>query len=74
MYFETKTRSLTKTVVWRLIAIVNSFAILVSAISTQPLYNAVLMNITGFLVYYFYERAWDKISWGKVKSKGASHE
>ena len=25
-----------------------------------------MMNITGLFVYYFYERIWNRISWGKI--------
>lgn len=66
MYRETKTRSWTKSIIWRLIATANSFTILVAAITDKPLTNAILMNVTGLFVYYFYERIWNKISWGKI--------
>lgn len=64
---ETKARSMTKTVIWRLIAILNSYLILVTMISDKPLNNALLMNLTGFIVYYFYERIWDKIKKGRYE-------
>ena len=64
---ETKTRSVTKTVVWRLIAILNSYLILILMISDKPIHNALLMNLTGFIVYYFYERTWDKIKKGRYE-------
>ena len=56
MFKETKTRSITKTVIWRMIAILNSYLILVCMITDEPMYNALLMNLTGFIVYYFYDR------------------
>jgi len=64
---ETKTRSVTKTIVWRLIAILNSYLILILMISDKPMHNALLMNLTGFIVYYFYERTWDKIKKGRYE-------
>ena len=64
---ETKTRSITKTVLWRLVAILNSYLILVLMISDKPMHNALLMNLTGFIVYYFYERTWDKIKKGRYE-------
>jgi hypothetical protein len=64
---ETKSRSITKTIVWRLVAILNSYLILVLMISDEPIHNALLMNLTGFIVYYFYERIWDKIKKGRYK-------
>lgn len=63
---ETKTRSLTKTIVWRLIAVTNSFLVLLISTSKEPLWNAVYMNLTGLFIFYFYERIWNKISWGKI--------
>ena len=69
MYRETKTRIWTKVVLWRLIATANSFMILISALQDKPITNAVLMNITGMIVYYWYERIWNNISWGRVSTK-----
>lgn len=66
MYRETKTRIWTKVVLWRLIATANSFMVLISALQDKPITNAILMNITGMIVYYWYERIWNNISWGRV--------
>jgi|TARA_R100000482_G_scaffold124522_1_gene77625 uncharacterized membrane protein len=64
---ETKTRSITKTVAWRIVATLNSFLVLVffSNILTSNLGKAIMMNITGFFIYYIYERIWNMIKWGK---------
>ena len=48
MFKETRTRSITKTVLWRMVAILNSYIILLMMISDEPLHNALLMNLTGF--------------------------
>jgi len=66
MYIETPKRSWTKSIIWRLIATANSFAILTAAITGNALWNAIFMNITGLFVYYFYERIWNRILWGKI--------
>jgi len=65
---ETKTRSIIKTIVWRLIATLNSYFVLLYLNDTNKdnLYKAIYMNITGFFVYYFYERLWNLIKWGKI--------
>ncbi len=65
---ETKKRSIIKTVIWRLIATSNSYFVLLYLNDTNKdnLYKAIYMNITGFFVYYFYERIWNFIKWGKV--------
>jgi uncharacterized membrane protein len=65
MFKETRTRSIMKTVLWRVIAIFNSYLVLVFMVSDEPMYNALLMNLTGFIIYYFYERFWGNISKGK---------
>ena len=64
---ESKTRTVVKTIVWRLIATLNSFFVLLylNDSNKDNLYKAVYMNITGFFVYYFYERIWNFIKWGK---------
>ena len=64
---ETKTRSITKTVAWRILATLNSFLVLVffSNILTSNIGKAIMMNITGFFIYYIYERLWNIIKWGK---------
>jgi len=68
MYYEIKKRTIAKTVVWRAIATLNSYLILLAALSDEPLWNAILMNITGFCVYFIFERICNKISYGKVKT------
>ena len=67
MYSETKTRTIIKTTMWRIFATLNSFLILYASISHKHIWNAIFMNITGFFVYYFYERIWNAIPYGKVK-------
>jgi hypothetical protein len=64
---ETKKRTLFKSITWRLVAIVNSWLIL--TIIKDPHSNftkALVMNITGFLVFYLFERIWNKIKYGRV--------
>jgi hypothetical protein len=62
---ETKKRSFLKTFVWRIIAILNSFTILTLSLTDKPLENALIMNLSGFVIYFSYERLCNKISWGK---------
>ena len=65
MFKETKTRSVLKSASWRLVAIINSFLILTFSWSKNNLTNALLMNLTGFIIYYLFERIWTKIKYGK---------
>ncbi|TWU04295.1 DUF2061 domain-containing protein [Stieleria varia] len=67
---ETKARSLTKTVSWRCVAVLNSFLILTMKFSDQAFVNALAMNVTGFVVFYFFERIWNRVKWGRIPSGG----
>ena len=69
MYKETKLRTILKTILWRLFATFNSFIILYLAMTDKHIWNAVFMNVSGFFVYFFYERIWNKIPYGKVFDK-----
>jgi len=62
---ETKKRSFVKTFVWRIIAILNSFTVLTLNMTDEPLKNALIMNLTGFVIYFSYERLFNKILWGR---------
>ena len=66
MFKETKKRTIVKSIIWRLIATLNSFIILSVGLKNN-LNSAILMNITGFFIYYFFERVFNKINWGKEK-------
>ena len=60
MFRETKTRSVRKSIGWRVIAFSNSWMILAIGLTDIPLYNAIIMNVLGVVYFYMYERLWDK--------------
>jgi uncharacterized membrane protein len=62
---ETQKRTIVKTVSWRLVAVLNSFLILTVNLTDNNLLNAIYMNITGFFAFYFFERVWSKINYGR---------
>ena len=68
MWIETKTRSITKAILWRLVAVTNSFVIswLFFETIAAALGAALAMNVTGLIIYYVYERVWNRVNWGKV--------
>lgn len=66
---ETRARSLSKTISWRCVAVTNSFCILLMTPTSHPLINAVAMNMTGFVVFYLFERIWNRVGWGRVRSE-----
>ena len=66
MIVETKKRTLFKTLSWRMVAVINSFLVLSVNITDNNFLNAVYMNITGFVVYFLFERIWSKINYGRI--------
>ncbi len=69
MFNETRSRSFIKAVGWRIIAVINSFMVLLFTFTSSPLWNAILMNITGGILYYFYERLWNKSNKGRCTNE-----
>mgnify|MGYP003965149695 CR=1 FL=1 len=65
MFKETRERSVRKSIGWRIVAVINSYIILSMYLTDSPLYNAILMNITGAVLYYVYERLWNNSHKGR---------
>ena len=65
MFRESKTRSIRKSVGWRVVAFSNSWMVLALGLTDIPLYNAVIMNVTGIVYFYLYERLWNKSQSGR---------
>lgn len=66
---ETKKRTLFKTISWRVVAILNSFLVLTMNITDSNFWNAIYMNITGFIIFYIFDRIWSKINYGRKIEK-----
>jgi uncharacterized membrane protein len=62
---ETKKRTTIKAITWRLVAILNSWGILTLSFASSNFINALLMNVTGFFAFYFFERMWSRIEYGR---------
>jgi len=64
---ETRKRSMAKSLVWRLICII--VIIIVSFLLTGKWDVAVaigsIYNVTTMVLYYFHERTWNRVSWGR---------
>ena len=65
MFKETRGRSTQKSISWRIIAFINSWIILALSMTEVPLWNAIIMNATGMIMFYFHERIWNRIDIGK---------
>jgi adenylylsulfate kinase len=63
----TKSRSLVKSFTWRIVAIAVTF-ICIYILSGQiklASTGTLLTNSINFVLYYFHERLWDKVQWGR---------
>jgi uncharacterized membrane protein len=62
---ETKKRTLFKTISWRVVAVMNSWTVLSLGLVGSNFWNAIIMNVSGFIFFYFFERIWSKIKYGR---------
>lgn len=64
---ETKTRSLTKTVTWRIFSLIILFILgmILGLSSTDAVEWTIVTNILFIAVHYVHERVWNKLKWGK---------
>ena len=70
LFRESKNRSLIKAILFRILAILNCYVILALGFYDEsPLLLTVLLNLTGFIIYYFYERAWNLFDVGRYEKK-----
>ena len=66
MFKETKKRSVFKAISWRVVAVINSWTILSLSFVESNFWNAIIMNLTGFVFFYTFERIWNNIKYGKI--------
>jgi len=66
---DTKKRSWTKSIVWRLIGILllGLIAYLITSDLTEMTLITILFHTIRLVLYYYHERAWERIPWGRVK-------
>ena len=72
----TKKRSITKSITWRFLGSLDTFLLssIIINYSTQnysfnlAFYIAGLEIITKTFLYYFHERIWNRVNWGRIKS------
>lgn len=67
---ETQKRTIFKTVSWRILAVINSWAVLSFFINESNFYKAIFMNITGFILFFVFERIWANFSYGRNIEQG----
>ncbi|TSC68566.1 MAG: hypothetical protein G01um101456_591 [Parcubacteria group bacterium Gr01-1014_56] len=66
---ETLQRSLVKTIVWRIVATLITFMTVFAFTGALNKSTVITITAAAFLAvgYYFNERIWDKIHWGRRK-------
>lgn len=62
-----KSRSFAKSVTWRVIALLTTFASLYLITGDIGISSAgtFLTNAINFVAYYYHERVWNSVGWGK---------
>jgi len=62
-----KSRSLVKSLTWRVVAMVSGFVTLYALSEDISLATiaTLITNGVNFVAYYYHERVWNKIGWGK---------
>ena len=66
---DIRIRSLIKTITWRILASLDTFLIawLVSGSISVGGWIATIEVITKIILYYFHERAWNRVKWGQFE-------
>ena len=62
-----KSRSFTKSITWRIVALITTFVSLYAItgeIETATT-GALVTNLINFVAYYYHERVWNLVKWGK---------
>jgi len=62
-----KSRSLAKSLTWRVIALLTTFITLyaLSKDINMATLATIITNGVNFVAYYYHERIWNSVSWGK---------
>ena len=67
MFYETQTRSIVKTVLWRIVATLITWGTIYyyTGKLSESVEITIVAAIIGMTAYYFYERVWNRVQWGK---------
>jgi len=66
---DTKLRSWVKSILWRVIGIVllGAISYLITGSWKEMTIITLLFHSIRVVMYYFHERLWERISWGRIK-------
>jgi uncharacterized membrane protein len=67
MIYETRTRSLVKTVIYRVWVLITTYTMLIAtgASLESALVPTLIINAVWMTSFYFYDRIWAHITWGR---------
>ena len=68
---DTAGRSLAKTISWRITGSLSTFVISYLILGSFAIASsiAVIQVTINTILYFFHERAWDKVSWGRTDQR-----
>ncbi len=68
---ETKERSVTKSITFRVLVVVSDLAIfyIITKHIGTTIALTVFTNLASTLLYFFHERGWNQIAWGRIKAR-----
>ena len=71
MFYETQTRTLTKTILWRIVATLITLGTIYfyTGELNESIKITIVAALIGMTAYYIYERIWNKIQWGKTEEQ-----
>jgi len=66
---ETHARAWVKSISWRILAIIvlGAISLLVTHSVLEMSLITLIYNLIQIFLYYFHERLWDKVGWGKIR-------
>jgi uncharacterized membrane protein len=67
MIYETRTRSLVKTVIYRIWVLLTTYVMLLATGQSfaDALIPTLVINCVWMTSFYFYDRLWARIAWGR---------
>jgi uncharacterized membrane protein len=68
IYSETKTRTIVKTILWRIVATLITWGTIYAYTGelNESIKITIVAALIGMTAYYIYERVWNKVQWGKT--------
>jgi uncharacterized membrane protein len=69
MIYETRTRSLVKTVIYRIWVLITTYIMLLvtGQSMSDALIPTLIINAVWMTSFYVYDRIWARITWGRVE-------